>query len=65
MCSKGHGLEYEFIAGRNRCRECYREASRARAKRRRDRQRDGVPAPVAYSRTCPYCHLFPCRCEEL
>lgn len=64
-CKNGHGLEYEFIAGRNRCRECYRAACRASAQRRRDRLRAGIPAPTAYTHTCPECGRFPCLCEAL
>lgn len=64
-CARGHEREREFIAGRMRCRECHRENMRAQAKRRRDRKRDGVAATGPSSLTCPYCSLFPCRCELL
>lgn len=65
MCRNGHTSEPEMMAGRMRCRECYREANRIRAQRRRDRAKEGKPAPTPYNHKCPYCSLFPCRCEEL
>jgi hypothetical protein len=63
-CANGHDAERRYIAGKSRCMECYREGNRRRSQRVRERKQGRLPATTSTLR-CPYCHLIPCRCEEL
>ena len=63
-CRNGHDVDRQLLGGKMRCPDCHRDGNRRRAANKRARAKGLLP-PAASSLRCPYCSLFPCRCEAL